>query len=182
MLCSFFFSSRRRHTRCALVTGVQTCALPIYNLATIPRHDFRFHPISPNSCQHLTRPHPRRRAGSVVGQMNVLHLTLSYSNGGRREAIAALAQGLRDLGVGSHLGCLDEFGSEPVERDLFNGSFSLERNGLLDLVALRRLAAYCRAHAIDVVHAPDAASEAMALLPLPLTGPATLMTFHRNSH
>src|SRR3546814_3271845 len=24
----FFFSSRRRHTRCALVTGVQTCALP----------------------------------------------------------------------------------------------------------------------------------------------------------
>src|SRR3546814_18502082 len=34
MLCIcwwlFFFSSRRRHTRCALVTGVQTCALPIY--------------------------------------------------------------------------------------------------------------------------------------------------------
>src|SRR3546814_2194298 len=26
----FCFSSRRRHTRCALVTGVQTCALPIY--------------------------------------------------------------------------------------------------------------------------------------------------------
>src|SRR3546814_8143585 len=32
MLC-FFFSSRRRHTRCALVTGVQTCALPIYRVA-----------------------------------------------------------------------------------------------------------------------------------------------------
>src|SRR3546814_6514556 len=28
-LVVFFFSSRRRHTRCALVTGVQTCALPI---------------------------------------------------------------------------------------------------------------------------------------------------------
>src|SRR3546814_1678805 len=27
----FFFSSRRRHTRCALVTGVQTCALPIWD-------------------------------------------------------------------------------------------------------------------------------------------------------
>src|SRR3546814_9791588 len=26
----FFVSSRRRHTRCALVTGVQTCALPIF--------------------------------------------------------------------------------------------------------------------------------------------------------
>src|SRR3546814_6301722 len=29
-LSVFFFSSRRRHTRCALVTGVQTCALPIF--------------------------------------------------------------------------------------------------------------------------------------------------------
>src|SRR3546814_4190228 len=29
LLCLYFFSSRRRHTRCALVTGVQTCALPI---------------------------------------------------------------------------------------------------------------------------------------------------------
>src|SRR3546814_12905722 len=28
--CFFFFSSRRRHTSGALVTGVQTCALPIY--------------------------------------------------------------------------------------------------------------------------------------------------------
>src|SRR3546814_5977186 len=29
MLIVLFFPSRRRHTRCALVTGVQTCALPI---------------------------------------------------------------------------------------------------------------------------------------------------------
>src|SRR3546814_5461171 len=33
----FFFSSRRRHTRCALVTGVQTCALPICGHSG-PRH------------------------------------------------------------------------------------------------------------------------------------------------
>src|SRR3546814_3158931 len=36
VICSvfliFFFSSRRRHTRCALVTGVQTCALPICDM------------------------------------------------------------------------------------------------------------------------------------------------------
>src|SRR3546814_12898650 len=32
----FFFSSRRRHTRCALVTGVQTCALPICWTAADP--------------------------------------------------------------------------------------------------------------------------------------------------
>src|SRR3546814_3209132 len=31
----FFFSSIRRHTRCALVTGVQTCALPIYPMQSI---------------------------------------------------------------------------------------------------------------------------------------------------
>src|SRR3546814_10620467 len=30
IFCCVFFSSRRRHTRCALVTGVQTCALPIF--------------------------------------------------------------------------------------------------------------------------------------------------------
>src|SRR3546814_13330952 len=33
----FFFSSRRRHTRCALVTGVQTCALPIFGDAARSR-------------------------------------------------------------------------------------------------------------------------------------------------
>src|SRR3546814_13239101 len=32
----FFFSSRRRHTRCALVTGVQTCALPICSVTLSP--------------------------------------------------------------------------------------------------------------------------------------------------
>src|SRR3546814_10552655 len=31
VIVCFFFSSRRRHTRCALVTGVQTCALPIFS-------------------------------------------------------------------------------------------------------------------------------------------------------
>src|SRR3546814_10871706 len=36
----FFFSSRRRHTRCALVTGVQTCALPIFlqRLCRVDQH------------------------------------------------------------------------------------------------------------------------------------------------
>src|SRR3546814_6226655 len=34
----FFFSSRRRHTSCALVTGVQTCALPICPLSAA-NHD-----------------------------------------------------------------------------------------------------------------------------------------------
>src|SRR3546814_278334 len=39
----FFFASRRRHTRCALVTGVQTCALPIYALGNKRRPMARKH-------------------------------------------------------------------------------------------------------------------------------------------
>src|SRR3546814_6616953 len=36
VFCCFFFASRRRHTRCALVTGVQTCALPIFYPPGLP--------------------------------------------------------------------------------------------------------------------------------------------------
>src|SRR3546814_4511546 len=45
VLFIFFFSSRRRHTRCALVTGVQTCALPIshsHNRINCPFHGWAF--------------------------------------------------------------------------------------------------------------------------------------------
>src|SRR3546814_7800699 len=48
LYCFFFFSSRRRHTRCALVTGVQTCALPIWAHTfpglTTAAANFRCHP------------------------------------------------------------------------------------------------------------------------------------------
>src|SRR3546814_1449049 len=47
----FFCSSRRRHTRCALVTGVQTCALPISACCDDGRHDCGFE----GSCQ--IQPH-----------------------------------------------------------------------------------------------------------------------------
>src|SRR3546814_17972878 len=40
----FFFSSRRRHTRCALVTGVQTCALPICDYSKRRNVDIRATP------------------------------------------------------------------------------------------------------------------------------------------
>src|SRR3546814_20619654 len=44
MLC-FFLSSRRRHTRCALVTGVQTCALPISLRAAFVALGYRLRPL-----------------------------------------------------------------------------------------------------------------------------------------
>src|SRR3546814_11071588 len=49
----FFFSSRRRHTRCALVTGVQTCALPI----SIMEFERRI-----NLCQPFSHGEDRRHA------------------------------------------------------------------------------------------------------------------------
>src|SRR3546814_11243325 len=55
--CLFFFSSRRRHTRCALVTGVQTCALPIFALAgTIDRSRKFVHQDANRSQQLPARP------------------------------------------------------------------------------------------------------------------------------
>src|SRR3546814_5910520 len=41
LIVVFFFSSRRRHTRCALVTGVQTCALPISEPMRFPMPNTR---------------------------------------------------------------------------------------------------------------------------------------------
>src|SRR3546814_19673386 len=62
----FFFSSRRRHTRCALVTGVQTCALPIYALRRAPRDLLQ--PEAPSALvgegRARIRKHPRRRPRS----------------------------------------------------------------------------------------------------------------------
>src|SRR3546814_7051335 len=60
-----FFSSRRRHTRCALVTGVQTCALPIYAGTDGPAHligNLRLtvvasrHPLGLRNCRALLGP------------------------------------------------------------------------------------------------------------------------------
>src|SRR3546814_690428 len=47
LLVSFFFSSRRRHTRCALVTGVQTCALPIWTRLCSARQPVRPFQLDP---------------------------------------------------------------------------------------------------------------------------------------
>src|SRR3546814_2547774 len=43
LLFFFFFSSRRRHTICALVTGVQTCALPICIRSRLAKRLLRTH-------------------------------------------------------------------------------------------------------------------------------------------
>src|SRR3546814_9185471 len=60
----FFFSSRRRHTRCALVTGVQTCALPI---SIIAGHSER------RTDQHESHEDVAAKASAAHGQgLNVI--------------------------------------------------------------------------------------------------------------
>src|SRR3546814_7326874 len=67
----FFFSSRRRHTRCALVTGVQTCALPICSGVT--------------NAQVLAA----WNAGSNNNASVVITLTMGIANGTNETAVAA---------------------------------------------------------------------------------------------
>src|SRR3546814_7692746 len=80
----FFLSSRRRHTRCALVTGVQTCALPICELVQF-RHAVGAGPLETDDHDHvpiklallegfnnafLRRKDPDRRFYGPVGRIN----------------------------------------------------------------------------------------------------------------
>jgi len=112
--------------------------------------------------------------------MNVLHVTLSFAQGGRREAITRLVTGLASLGVSSRLCCIEGFESSDAERGTcFADSIELQRHGGRDRKALRRLRDYCRANAIDVVHTHDAASQATSVYAMPFAGPPILMTFHR---
>src|SRR3546814_12725631 len=78
MVYVFFFSSRRRHTGCALVTGVQTCALPILILA-----------------------HPRRKAEQGAGRKQAVEPRLDRTarhaegDGDFRERRATVAAQMR---------------------------------------------------------------------------------------
>src|SRR3546814_10341201 len=80
MFC-FFFSSRRRHTRGALVTGVQTCALPI---SAAPR----------SSSSRAFRKAPSRRCRRWNMPERQLAIVTGASSGiGREIAMLAAAEG-----------------------------------------------------------------------------------------
>src|SRR3546814_8300889 len=65
MSCCFFFSSRRRDTRCALVTGVQTCAIPIYAVFGLPEVKRGMYAFAGGG-QRLARLVPRSTAMTVI--------------------------------------------------------------------------------------------------------------------
>src|SRR3546814_2083958 len=61
-VCFLFFASRRRHTRCALVTGVQTCALPISEIVAPVHLHHR-----PAAIDGMIGPHPEFAARPQLG-------------------------------------------------------------------------------------------------------------------
>src|SRR3546814_8719240 len=79
LLLCFFFSSRRRHTRCALVTGVQTCALPISKFIEPVVHSLNF----------ISRTAPVIAEGS--------HVPLEIGIGCDRDAAFSGRDGLRRI-------------------------------------------------------------------------------------
>src|SRR3546814_2284789 len=81
---SFFFSSRRRHTRCALVTGVQTCALPIFT-ADPGACAFQFDPVGNNKFE---------RTGCDIAKAALAKAGVSYTSE-TRDRIAGEAAHVR---------------------------------------------------------------------------------------
>lgn len=113
--------------------------------------------------------------------MKVLHVTLSFSRGGRRQAIVTLCAGLVERGVQNYLCCLDSLGAdEAVCAPLFVGTIELHRQRLLDFPAICRLRRFCRQHGIDIIHTHDAASQTTCALAMPGRHTPLLMSFHRS--
>src|SRR3546814_2674471 len=127
-LALLFFSSRRRHTRCALVTGVQTCALPILRAAM---------------------PHLRASGnGAIVNISSILGimatvtcLSFHAAKGAVRMMSKAAAQEYAALGVrvnSIYPGMIDTPQLDtmlPEEREMIRTSIPMKRIGNPDEVA-----------------------------------------------
>jgi glycosyltransferase involved in cell wall biosynthesis len=113
--------------------------------------------------------------------MRCLHLTLTTARGGRRDAILTLIGNLRGLGVTCGLAGLRDTRDEvaPLESrlDFHEGVASGQRPTPKALAHLWRV---CRQHRVEVLHAHDAGSQAVAsALRCVLPGLRIVMTFHR---
>jgi glycosyltransferase involved in cell wall biosynthesis len=112
----------------------------------------------------------------------VLHLTLSFERGGRRDAILTLAREMTPLGITSSVATLR---GEASLLEPFGESFahrrSLDLTGRPTLRAILQLRRWCRDWGIEVVHTHDAASQFVASM-LRIVAPTLhpIMTFHRS--
>ena len=119
----------------------------------------------------------------MVETPRVLHLTLSLSRGGRRNAITGLAAALARRGQQSDLGCLEDLGclADDVPRE-FGKPLVLARRGAIDLAARQRLVGFCRERGVDLIHAHDAASLLSgALVRWKASKLRLVYTFHRTA-
>src|SRR3546814_7460481 len=85
----FFFSSRRRHTRCALVTGVQTCALPISTFSWCAKEPERGTAAFPSG--GITR-----KGAVMAAPLTATAINCSLSTGGRESSTDAMLAVLAD--------------------------------------------------------------------------------------
>src|SRR3546814_11045764 len=97
MFVLFFFTSRSRHTRCALLSGVQTCALPICAVRIVPNMPFTS-PLRPAGPQAFT---PRNRPRPLGVIINIIIL-FGQGGGGMISDQSASNPSLR-VGAGSSL-------------------------------------------------------------------------------
>src|SRR3546814_5299333 len=82
----FFFSSRRRHTRCALVTGVQTCALPIWRQGQVGEAgqleggcNVRHRPVQVQGIDAFGETVDERLEGAMQGALADRRLEISFA-------------------------------------------------------------------------------------------------------
>src|SRR3546814_14644974 len=98
----FFFSSRRRHTRCALVTGVQTCALPIFFPAAVTHGKLT---VSVTERPRVVQPAPFSKGQTAVEQRSNIDVTeeanpmFTFAPGDRKSVVSGKRVSVRvDLG------------------------------------------------------------------------------------
>ena len=114
--------------------------------------------------------------------LHVLHLTISFARGGRRDAILTLAKAGMDQGVVPYLATLrGEADDAAVAGPTFAGHRDLRIRSRPSRRQLQELRDLCRAWGIQVVHAHDASSQLVASM-LRLVAPSlrVVMTFHRS--
>jgi len=114
--------------------------------------------------------------------INILQLTLSFENGGRKEAINNLSKGLQQKGHSVFLGCVSHAGCDLNELIYFKDTEVFHFSKLLDFTAVKNLSAFCIKNKIQLIHAHDAGSLYLASLTkwcLKFSAPQ-IMTFHRS--
>src|SRR3546814_2076336 len=128
----FFFSSRRRHTRCALVTGVQTCALPI-SKARVDRYNGHAEPGQGKGQQHLILrgAHQHRNAAAALQRETI------------RQPLCHPRRRVADVGPAALASRAAKAPASPVEQRRFTKKRSEEHTSELQSLMSISYAVFC---------------------------------------